>query len=123
MGKNHYLGGSQLLHKGSPLFQKSNILDLPKTARRNTVKNYLNDIQNIFSNIKILLDSESSIRKDVFQGKLYHWVLIIFTTLRKRQSRLRHVPNLENIVITYLINLGVSERLISRVQKKVKFSN
>ena len=86
MGKNHYSGGSQLLHKGSPLFQKSNILDLPKTARRNTVKNYLNDIQDIFSNIKILLDSESSIRKDVFQGKLYHWVLVIFTILRKRQS-------------------------------------
>tara|TARA_R100001198_G_C5164231_1_gene168023 strand:- start:47 stop:418 length:372 start_codon:yes stop_codon:yes gene_type:complete len=123
MGKNHYSGGSQLLHKGSPLFQKSNILDLPKTARRNTVKNYLNDIQDIFSNIKILLDSESSIRKDVFQGKLYHWVLVIFTILRKRQSRLRHVPNLENVVITNLINLGVSERLITRVQKKVKFSN
>ena len=123
MGKNHYSGGSQLLHKGSPLFQKSDILDLPKTARRNTVKNYLNDIQDIFSNIKILLDSESSIRKDVFQGKLYHWVLVIFTTLRKRQSRLRHVPNLENVVITNLINLGVSERLITRVQKKVKFSN
>ena len=123
MDKNHYSGGSQLLHKGSPLFQKSNILDLPKTARRNTVKNYLNDIQDIFSNIKILLDSESSIRKDVFQGKLYHWVLVIFTILRKRQSRLRHVPNLENVVITNLINLGVSERLITRVQKKVKFSN
>ena len=123
MAKNHYRGGSQLLHKGSPLFQKSNILDLPQTARRNTVKNYLNDVQDIFSNIKILLDSENSIRKDVFQGKLYHWVLVIFTILRKRQSRLRHVPNLEDIVITNLINLGVSERLISRVQKKVKFLN
>ena len=93
MGKNHYLGGSQLLHKGSPLFQKSNILDLPKTTRRNTVINYLN------------------------------WVLVIFRILRKRQSRLRHVPNLEDIVITNLIDLGVSKRLISRVQKKVKFSN
>ena len=99
------------------------IKDLPKTARRNTVKNYLNDVQDIFSNIKILLDSENSIRKDVFQGKLYHWVLVIFTILRKRQSRLRHVPNLEDIVITNLIDLGVSKRLISRVQKKVKFSN
>ena len=123
MGKNHYLGGSQLLHKGSPLFQKSNILDLPQTARRNTVKNYLNDVQDIFSNIKILLESENSIRKNIFQGKLYHWVLVIFTILRKRQSRLRHVPNLEDIVITNLIDLGVSKRLISRVQKKVKFSN
>ena len=123
MGKNHYLGGSQLLHKGSPLFQKSNILDLPQTTRRNTVINYLNDIQDIFSNIKILLDSESSVRKNVFQGSLYHWVLVIFRILRKRQSRLRHVPNLEDIVITNLIDLGVSKRLISRVQKKVKFSN
>ena len=115
MGKNHYLGGSQLLHKGSPLFQKSNILDLPKTTRRNTVINYLNDIQDIFINIKILLDSESSVRKNVFQGTLYHWVLVIFRILRKRQSRLRHVPNLEDIVITNLIDLGVSKRKIFKL--------
>ena len=65
----------------------------------------------------------SEARKNVFQGTLYHWVLVIFRILRKRQSRLRHVPNLEDIVITNLIDLGVSKRLISRVQKKVKFSN
>jgi len=123
MAKNHYLGGSQLLHGGSPLFQKTNILNLPKTSKRNTVKNYLNDIEDIFSNIKILLESENSIRKEVFQGRLYHWVLTVFTILRKRQSRLRHIPNLENIVVTNLINLGVNERLISRVQKKVIFKN
>ena len=123
MGKNHYLGGSQLLHGGSPLFQKSNDFDLPQTAKRNTVKNSLKDIEDLFLNIKILLDSEKLIRKDVFQGRLYHWILKVFTKLRKRQSKLRHIPNLENIVISNLINLGVSDRLITRVKEKVKFTN
>lgn len=123
MGKNHYIGGNQLLHKGSPLFQKVKTYDLPQTAKRNSVKNYLNDIEDIFSNIKILLESESSIRKDMFQGKLYHWVLTIFTIIRKRQSRLRHIPNIENIVSDILIDMNVSERLVKRIQKKVKFHN
>ena len=123
MGKNHYIGGNQLLHKGSPLFQKIKTYDLPQTAKRNSVQNYLNDIEDIFSNIKILLESKSSIRKDMFQGKLYHWVLTIFTIIRKRQSRLRHIPNIENIVSDILIDMNVSERLIKRIQKKVKFHN
>ena len=120
MGKNHYIGGNQLLHTGSPLFQKVKTYDIPRTARRNSVKNYLKDIQNIFSNIKILLESESSMRKDVFQGKLYFWVLNIFIILRKRQSRLRHIPNIENIVSDILIDMNVSERLVKRIKNKIK---
>lgn len=121
MGKNHYIGGNQLLHRGSPLFQKVKTYDIPRTARRNSVKNYLKDIQNIFSNIKILLESESSMRKDVFQGKLYFWVLNIFIILRKRQSRLRHIPNIENIVSDILIDMNVSERLVKRIKNKIKW--
>ena len=123
MGKNHYIGGNQLLHKGSPLFQKVKIYDLPQTAKRNSVQNYLKDIENIFSNIKILLNSESSMRKDIFQGKLYNWILTIFTIIRKRQSKLRHIPEIENIVCNILIDMTVNERLIKRVQKKVKYNN
>ena len=123
MGKNHYIGGNQLLHEGSPLFQKVKTYNLPPTAKRNTVQNNLKDIENIFSNIKILLNSKSSMRKDIFQGKLYHWILTIFTIIRKRQSKLRHIPEIENIVCNILIYMTVNERLIKRVQNKVKYNN
>ncbi len=127
----NYIGGHTILHEGSPFFYKTNNNNLSKIHKQ---KNYLKEIENQLNNVQMLMTAKQNLiaeknnfkkrkkikTKDNFEGNLYYWLLTIFHILRKRKTKLRKHPEIESVVISILLDMGVNNRLLNKVQKKVE---
>jgi len=127
-----YIGGNTILHEGSPFFYKTNPHYLSKIHRQ---KNYLKEIENQLSNVKMCLARSKELKEKIkskkkrkkmglknnYEERLYYWLITIFKTLRQRHTKLRQHPEIEQSVIEVLLEMGITTRLLRKINKKVKW--